>query len=98
MDPISLAVGGVLFAAGFLVGKITRRRSKDDGVKAICGCGHGLEKHDPKDGACHGEEQRSRFEDGHWTGHEYVQCACRQYTGPRPIEELFAPKFLPPQD
>jgi hypothetical protein len=25
-----------------------------------------------------------------------VPCTCRQYVGPRPIDEVFAPRLLPP--
>lgn len=30
-----------------------------------------------------------------WTG---VRCNCRQYTGPRPVESLFATPLLPPAE
>ena len=29
-------------------------------------------------------------------GHTWVPCTCRQYVGPRPIDEVFAPRLLPP--
>ncbi|MEY8041898.1 hypothetical protein [Saccharopolyspora cebuensis] len=99
MDPISLVVGGVLLALGFAAGRFGRVRSKaraKEQITASCGCGHGLDQHDPEDGTCHAELRRSRYVDGGWDGHEYVPCTCRQYVGPRPVEELFAPKYLPP--
>lgn len=98
MDPISLVIGAVLLAGGFFAGRISKRRGGQDKIVAVCGCGHGLDKHDPKDGTCHSEETRARYEDGHWQGQDYVRCTCRQYVGPKPIEELFAPKYLPPTD
>jgi hypothetical protein len=27
----------------------------------------------------------------------WVACRCRQYIGPRPIDEVFAPRLLPPE-
>jgi hypothetical protein len=27
-----------------------------------------------------------------------VPCTCRQYVGPRPIDEVFVPRVLPPSD
>ncbi|WP_158839687.1 hypothetical protein [Saccharothrix deserti] len=98
MDPISLAVGGVIFAAGYVIGFLTKRsRPSAPQLTAICGCGHGLDQHDPETWTCHAEVRRDEF-DGVVVRHVYVPCTCRQYTGPKPIEELFAPKYLPPND
>jgi hypothetical protein len=96
LDPITLAAGGALLGIGYLSGRVGRRRSlprPKKPTKPICGCGHGLEQHDPRTAACHGTVRRPRTE-----SNRYVPCTCRQYTGPRAVEELFATPILPPQD
>lgn len=47
MEPISLAVGGILMLLGIVVGRLGRRRVKAlSPPQAICGCDHGLNMHD----------------------------------------------------
>lgn len=101
IDPTSLVVGAGLFATGLLTGKLTRRRTPaaDTTPKAVCGCSHGLEQHNPDTNECHGQMRRDKHNKfGDWIGHEWVPCTCRQYVGPRPLEELYAPPVLPPRD
>ncbi|MBP2474829.1 hypothetical protein JOF53_003701 [Crossiella equi] len=101
IDPISLAVGAGLFATGLLAGKLTRRRAPAGTTpKPLCGCSHGLEQHDPDTKECHGQilHKDARTEGGTWIGNQWVPCTCRQYVGPKPFEELYAPPMLPPQD
>ena len=101
IDPISLAVGAGLFAAGLVVGKLTRRQDPAGTTsQPICGCSHGLEQHDPETKVCHGQilHKDARTEYGEWIGNQWVPCSCRQYVGPKPFEELYAPPLLPPQD
>ncbi|GAB3350576.1 hypothetical protein [Modestobacter lapidis] len=103
MDPLSLVVGGVLLAAGYLGGRLGARRASRTRAPqlpvATCGCGHSLSQHDPKDHTCHAEVPRDAFNwAGHRAGQTWVDCRCRQYVGPRPIDEVFAPRLLAPPD
>lgn len=65
--------------------------------KALCGCGHHLSTHAPEDNRCHYTSRQAtkwdEYEDP--TKYELVQCSCRQYVGPRPIDDLFTPGYLP---
>jgi hypothetical protein len=98
VEPISLLVGAVLLAAGFGAGRFSRRRTPPAApLTPICGCGHALSQHDPETHTCHAELRRDAFDRrGRWSGHTWVPCTCRQYVGPRPIDEVFLPPLLPP--
>ena len=99
IDPLTLLVGATILAVGFLAGRITRRRSTPQTPLPTCGCGHGLDQHDPETKMCHAQHPRSKFDTGgDWVGYTYVPCTCRQYVGPRPLEEMFAQQYLPPAD
>lgn len=55
-DPITLGVGGVLLAVGWLAGRMTRgARTGPSKMRplAVCGCGHALALHDPETKRCH---------------------------------------------
>lgn len=94
-DPISLVAGAALLSAGYLSGRITRPSRTP---QAICGCGHGLDQHEPASGRCHGEVKRAAYNKyGSWVGHTYPTCTCQQYVGPVPIEQLIQTQILPPQ-
>jgi hypothetical protein len=94
-DPFSLAAGAGILAAGFLTGRLARRRSPASApLAAICGCGCSLALHDPKTGVYHGQIKRGSAMDGYY----YEPCTCQQYVGPKPIEDLFAPQYLPPAE
>ncbi len=100
-DPISLAVGAALLAAGHLTGWLAGRRStrRAAATPPVCGCGHGLEQHDPDTKACHAQVRRDTYnKHGDWVGDTYVACTCRQYVGPTPVEQLFNTPILPPSD
>jgi hypothetical protein len=98
MDPISLLVGGALLAVGFLAGRLGRRTPSPAPAKTpVCGCGHTLSQHDTETSTCYAELRRDTFDKrGRWAGHSWVPCTCRQYIGPRPIDEVFLPRLLPP--
>jgi len=98
MDPVSLLVGGVLLAAGFVAGRLGRRRNAPPPpVTPLCGCGHTLSQHDRETHTCYAELRRDNYDKrGRWAGVSWVPCTCRQYVGPRPIDEVFAPRLLPP--
>jgi hypothetical protein len=97
MDPLSLAVGALLVIVGFAAGRLSRRRPGPALPQAVCACGHPLSQHDPESATCHAEVARDAYtKRGRWAGHTWVACSCRQYIGPRPIDEVFAPRLLPP--
>ncbi len=103
MEPLSLAVGAVLLAVGYVSGRLGARRTARARTPqhpvAMCACGHPLSQHDPKEQTCHAEVARDAYNwMGRWAGHTWVDCRCRQYVGPRPIDEVFAPRLLPPPD
>jgi hypothetical protein len=97
IDPISLAVGAGLLAAGALLGRLTKRGGNkpdqsEPKSEPICGCGHSLAKHERDTERCRGEDGRDRYNDrGHWMGHEWVPCTCQRYVGPQPVESLWLP-------
>lgn len=99
-DPITLGVGGALLAVGWLAGRLTGVRTvRSDMPRATCGCDHDLSLHDPETKKCHAEIARQVHDDyGYWVSYEWVPCPCRQYIGPKPIEEVFAPPYLPPSE
>ena len=97
MDPLSLVVGGLLVAVGFVAGRLARRRQGPAIPQAVCACGHPLSQHDPESTTCYAEVARDTYtKRGRWAGHTWVACSCRQNIGPRPIDEVFAPRLLPP--
>jgi hypothetical protein len=100
MEAISLLVGAALLAAGFLAGRLSRRRPPaPPPVTPLCGCGHALSQHDTETSTCYAELRRDAYDKrGRWAGHTWVACTCRQYVGPRPIDEVFLPRLLPPTD
>ena len=64
--------------------------------KPVCGCSHHYSFHDPKSGNCHGfvngePVKYDAFRDP--TAWAQVQCPCRQYSGPMPLPEYFAPEL-----
>jgi len=91
-------VTGLEFAAvalaGVLIGRfLPDRRKGPEPPEPFCGCGHHHSYHDPETGACNaGVQVPSRYDDdGIVTARRYVTCACRQYSGPQPMPEFFAP-------
>jgi hypothetical protein len=101
VEPVSLAVGAALLAVGFVAGRIGRRRppAPPSNPVPVCGCGHALSQHDTGTNTCYAELRREVFDRrGRFTGHTWVPCTCRQYVGPRPIDEVFLPRVLPPTD
>ncbi|MFI5537837.1 hypothetical protein ACIA5H_15735 [Nocardia sp. NPDC051900] len=94
LDPLSLAVGAGLVGVGWVCGRFVPRRGRaGKELRARCGCGHDLALHDRSSGACHAEISRK----GIHGLREWVGCHCRRYTGPIPLEEVFASPILPPE-
>jgi hypothetical protein len=68
-------------------------------VTPICGCGHPLSQHDTETSTCYAELRRETFDRrGRFAGHRGVPSTCRQYSGRRPIDEVFRPRLLPPTE
>jgi hypothetical protein len=101
VEPVSLVVGAALLVAGFLGGRLSRRRpaGPPPPTTPLCGCGHTLSQHDPESNTCYAELRRETYDKrGRFSGHTWVPCTCRRYIGPRPIDEVFVPRLLPPSD
>ena len=84
---------GVAVIIGVLLGRFLPNRRKGPkpakSPKPICGCGHHHSYHDPATGACNSlmkvPETGSRLS-------HHVPCTCKQYSGPVPLPEYFAPE------
>jgi hypothetical protein len=77
-DAILLAVGALIFASGYVSGRIGRaHRTPKTPKPYVCGCGHHLAKHDPKTNACNVMI----------IGFDVDRpCPCMQYIGERPLD------------
>lgn len=98
-DPITLAVGGGLVLVGWVGGRIGRRPAltNSDAPEPTCGCEHSLALHNPYTSECHGQIRRPHYEpNGAPCGKEWVDCDCRRYVGPEPVEQFYASRQLPP--
>lgn len=81
------------FVLGLFAGRLGRKKAVPAGPpQPICGCRHGLHAHDPKTGVCHERVQLNNWDEKTKWG----DCKCRQYTGPRPIDQIWIPEVLPP--
>lgn len=84
---------GVAVIVGVLLGRFLPNRRKGPKpakpVEPVCGCDHHHSYHDPGTGKCHG-----RKEIGYWSSqYHYENCTCRQYSGPQPMPEFYAPEI-----
>lgn len=68
-------------------------------VEAICGCEHALAVHDPETNRCHDDSVTERVWSDSFASYitRNKQCSCRQYTGPRPIDQVFQPGYILPE-
>jgi hypothetical protein len=103
MNAITLLVGAGIFLLGLGIGTLTTilfRTPSASAPQAICSCSHGLGQHDEKQGTCHGQVLRKNMRNprGDWIGDQWVNCTCRHYDGPQPIEQYLATPTLPPRD
>jgi hypothetical protein len=80
------------FALGLFAGRLFKK-GKDK--SPVCGCDHGLHTHDPRTGVCKARVKISSWDE---TPARYGDCDCIQYTGPRPLEQLWIPETLPPNN
>lgn len=80
--------GALAVLLGIIIGRVMPARRKTPRLppspKPICGCGHHLAYHDKKTGQC------SNYQPGvvHAETGNKVQCKCKQYSGPLPLEQL----------
>jgi hypothetical protein len=83
-----LAVG---ILAGWLLRSLSGRRKGPESVEALCGCTHHHSFHDPKSGQCHSlmRVPGTVSKDSH-----HAPCTCKQYSGPLPLPEYFAPEIV----
>lgn len=88
---LDMLIGGGLVVAGAILGRLPQRRKKGKRLDgAVCACRHAKSYHEDGTGRCHQRVYvRSTWgEDGY---HE--DCRCKQYTGPEPLPEYFAPEL-----
>jgi hypothetical protein len=103
MNAITLLVGAGIFLLGLGTGTLTTilfRNPSASTPQAICSCSHGLGQHNEAHGKCHGQILRKNMRNprGAWIGDQWVDCTCRHYDGPQPIEQYLATPTLPPRD
>ena len=91
---------GVAVVIGVLLGRFLPNRRKGPKppkpVQPVCGCGHHHSYHDPKTGECHGmmRGEPAQYDGmGYATAYKQVPCTCRQYSGPQPVPEFYAPEI-----
>ena len=92
---ISLLIGAAIFAAGLLAGRFVPGRRKTrtrKPVEAMCGCQHHHGYHDPGTGKCAGQVYIQGSQ-GYYGTARYAACTCKQYSGPVPLPEMFAPEI-----
>ena len=94
---VSAGIAVASFIAGQWVPRPHRRRVKPPKpVEPICGCDHHHSYHDPKTGECHGQVRGKPLQYdgyGYATAWGKAQCTCKQYTGPTPLPEVYAPEI-----
>ncbi len=91
---VTFLAGGGTALGGVLLGRFLPARRGPRPVEARCGCGHHHSFHDPATGQCHGTDRRILYSSGGADlGYRDVPCTCRQYTGPQPLPEYFAPEI-----
>ena len=91
---------GIAVIIGVLLGRFLPNRRK--GLRSakqpepICGCDHHHGFHDPKTGECHGlmdGDPATYYSHGPAASYKQVRCSCRQYSGPVPMPEFYAPEI-----
>jgi hypothetical protein len=81
-----LLEGAVIAVGAFLAGQwLPRprlRRGAPKPPKPVCGCTHHHSFHAPATGECHAPVHG-----------KVMPCACKQYSGPQPLPEYYAPEI-----
>jgi hypothetical protein len=91
---MGIVEGAAAVIIGLLLGRLlpgSRRSAKPPGPpEPLCGCEHHHSFHDPETGQCHslmrvpGTMSRDSY---------HTPCTCRQYSGPLPLPEYYAPEI-----
>ena len=90
---------GVAVIIGVLLGRFLPNRRKGPKapkpVRPLCGCAHHHSFHDPQTGQCHGtiQVERPRVSYNVPLQFDDAPCTCRQYSGPLPMPEYYAPEL-----
>jgi hypothetical protein len=81
-----LLEGAVIAVGAFLAGQwLPRPRLRRGALKPprpVCGCGHHRSFHDPATGECRAPVPG-----------KVMPCTCKQYSGPVPLPEYYAPEI-----
>lgn len=95
MADLTLLAGAAVFLAGMVTGRAwPSRKRKPEPVGPVCGCSHHRSVHDPQAGQCHaGIRSLMRYDERDNPVYANLPCACRQYTGPEPLPEYYAPEI-----
>lgn len=92
IDPVSVVVAAMVFAAGVIVGRRARPKPPEH-PELVCSCGHGYGSH-AEDGHCLAEFEQAiqrlpknphvvlRF--------QIAPCPCRVYDGPEPLPRVWS--------
>jgi hypothetical protein len=95
-----MLLGAAILAFGILVGRFMPARRRTPKLvpppKPICGCTHHHSYHDPETARCHGlmKGEPVRYNASAVpTAYSKVPCTCRQYSGPVPLSEVYAPEI-----
>lgn len=92
--PELMLLGAAIFAVGALFGRLMPARRKHPKPpkppEPICGCKHHHSFHDPKTGKCSAlmYVPSTMMQDS-----RHIPCTCRQYSGPVPLSEVYAPEI-----
>jgi hypothetical protein len=95
---IGMLIGATIFVAGMGFGRVwpARRRGPrlPKPTEAICGCGDHKSYHEAGTGICGQTEKVMTSYDKRGNPiYQIVPCGCKQYTGPEPLPELYAPEI-----
>jgi hypothetical protein len=101
MDPISIAIGGLIFIGGNISGRAATRRKAARPPKPPvleCGCGHNYGAHEAGT-RCHAQVRRVDKRDVDFFGTpterwSWVQCPCQAYDGPEPLPRSWTPDLM----
>lgn len=77
--------GGVAYVAGWISGRIMRRKPSG----AFCPCGHSIGHHKDQKGPCSAQARRPHYHSGGGrNGYEWVPCGCLHYSGPELLSNV----------